>query len=83
MITAAENNRKSVCSRGMSGPRRACTVSEPRPDSENTYSMVIAPPMTKPRLRKISVVVGSMALGTACLRRTSSSRRPLARAVCR
>jgi hypothetical protein len=45
--------------------------------------MVMAPETTKPRLRKISVVVGSRALGTAWRRSTSASRSPLALAVVR
>ncbi len=50
---------------------------------ENTVSTVIAPEITKPRLRKISVIVGSSAFGTAWRRRTRASRNPLARAVIR
>ena len=48
---------------------------------EKTYSMVIAPPTTKPRLRNTSVIVGRVALGTAWRRRTIESIRPFARAV--
>ncbi len=50
---------------------------------ENTVSTVIAPDTTKPRLSAIRVVVGSRALRTACRLRTTTSRSPLARAVCR
>jgi hypothetical protein len=50
---------------------------------EKTYSMVIAPPTTKPRLRNTRVIVGSMAFGTAWRLRTILSIRPFARAVWR
>ena len=83
-MTAAENSRNSACSSGTSGPLSASTVSEPEARRWRTRTRsVIAPPTTKPRLRKISVIVGSIALGTACRWRTIVSISPLARAVCR
>ena len=44
---------------------------------------VTAPEMMNPTLRKMRVMLGSSALGTACRRRTILSRSPLARAVVR
>ena len=78
-----EQQEQSPAAAGSPGRGSPAYGQQPRPGQENTVSIVIAPETTKPRLRKISVIVGSSALGTACLRRTRSSRRPLARAVCR
>jgi hypothetical protein len=82
-ITIEEKTTKVPWSSGKSGAERAWKVSSPSPGQENTVSTVTAPPTSPPRVRKIRVTVGSRALGTACRRRTASSRRPLARAVMR
>ena len=82
-MTAALNSRNSACRTGKSLLSMASTVARPRPGHENTYSTVMAPETTNPKLRKVRVSVGSRAFGTACRHITWRSRSPLARAVSR
>src|SRR4029453_8066680 len=81
MMTAAENSRNKPWSSGKSFESMACTVSNPRPGYEKTYSMVIAPPKMNPSESITTVNVGRNAFGTTWRHRICFSRTPLARAV--
>src|SRR5690606_9215115 len=84
-ITSTEdaNTTNTPCSSGRSGPRNASYVNNPSPGHENTVSTVTVPDTTMPNCKNTNVTVGSNAFGTACRRRTRSSRSPFARAVVR
>ena len=80
-ITDSVSSMKIACSSGKSRLSIASTVSRPRPGYENTYSTVIDPPMMKPSESATSVMIGSIALRSPCLRTIVQFFSPLARAV--